>query len=93
MDSVAETIINPAVLEGLWITGIGQIMFDGTKGIMPQEQNNLNYFKNAGYSPRLVSSSSALSYIISQGINKTDLKLKTDPELISQTILGLLQKK
>ena len=70
-----------------------EIMFDATKGIMPQEQNNLNYFKNAGYHPRLVNSASAFSNFISKGINRTDLKLKTDPELISQTILGLLQKK
>ena len=70
-----------------------EIMFDATKGIMPQEQNNLNYFKNAGYIPRLVNSARAFSNFISKGINRTDLKLKTDPELISQTILGLLQKK
>ena len=70
-----------------------EIMFDATKGIMPQEQNNLNYFKNAGYHPRLVNSASAFSNFISKGIDRTDLKLKTDPELISQTILGLLQKK
>lgn len=75
------------------ITTGTEMIFDASGGIMPQEQNNINYIQNSGYTPKIARNARALSGFISKGIDKSDFNLKTNFALIKETILGLVRNK
>ena len=68
------------------------IIFDVSKGIMPQEQNNLNYFTNNGQALRVASKAEQLSMHLKREFNKSSFEIKLNSKLIQKTILSLVNE-
>lgn len=66
------------------------MIFDISGGIMPQEHNNLNFFKNQGLLPRVAKNAEMLCKHINSDFTMLAPKLKLEPEVIKETITKLV---
>lgn len=67
------------------------MIFDVSGGIMPQEYNNLNFFKNKGQSPRVAKNTKTLCKHICNDFTMPPPKMEMQPEVIKETILKLVK--
>ncbi len=66
------------------------MIFDISGGIMPQEHNNLNFFKNQGLLPRVAKNAEMLCKHIVSDFTMLPPELKLQPEVIKETIAKLV---
>jgi hypothetical protein len=67
-----------------------KMYFDTSGGIMPQEQNNLNYWQSYGFQPVLVRKGFDLAYEINQRNEWPKVKLSPDREMVVGELRSLL---
>ena len=67
------------------------MIFDVSGGIMPQEYNNLNFFKNQGQPPRVANNIETLSKHICSDFKMPPPKMEMQPKVIKETILKLVK--
>jgi hypothetical protein len=67
------------------------MIFDVSGGIMPQEYNNLNFFKNQGQPPRVAKNTETLCKHICNDFTMPPPKMEMRPEAIKETILKLVK--
>lgn len=66
--------------------------FDVSGGIMPQEQNNLNYFINSGVHPIMIRKGTELGSNLSKGPKFQKVSLEVGRNTISQNLISLFAK-
>ena len=66
------------------------MIFDVRGGIMPQEHNNLNFFKNQGLLPRVAKNDEMLSSHIVSDFTMLPPKIELQPEIIKKTIANVV---
>lgn len=67
------------------------MIFDISRGIMPQEHNNLNFFKNQGQPPLVASNTETLCKHICNEFTMRPPKMEMQPNVIKQTLVKLVK--